>query len=348
MNYNVIADSLKKSFLIRKKKNLLLIAVASIGLTTATVAQTVPSYVPTSGLVGWWPFNGNAIDESINTNDGTVNGATLTADRFGNANKAYSFNGTNNFIKINNGLISNTFGSFSFSFWFKTNTTNIGTIMSDRGSSNWAYKYSVQINNNNNIGKCAIANHDGASLSNFVSSSQSSLNQNNWVHCIGVLNSSSLVLSIYINGILSSQTSSINPNAWNVNTTSTYIGKWISPFGDYHLYNGIIDDIGIWNRALTQQEITALYNGANVGINDISIENQFSIFPNPAQNVITIKATTKLDGSAYSIYDNMGRVLASGKLNGEITMVELGHLAAGIYTLRVGDNLKQTFKIVKE
>ncbi len=51
----------------------------------------MPTYVPTTGLVGWWPFNGNANDESGNGNNGTVNGAILTSDRFGIANKAYSF-----------------------------------------------------------------------------------------------------------------------------------------------------------------------------------------------------------------------------------------------------------------
>ena len=60
----------------------------------------VPSYVPTNGLVGWWPFNGNANDESGNGNNGTVNGANLTADRFGNVNKAYSFDGIDDFIDL--------------------------------------------------------------------------------------------------------------------------------------------------------------------------------------------------------------------------------------------------------
>jgi hypothetical protein len=81
-----------------KKKNLLMTAIAIFGLTTITSAQ-VPTYVPTNGLVGWWPFNGNANDESGNGNNGTVSGATLTSDRFGNSNKAYSFNGLNDFIQ---------------------------------------------------------------------------------------------------------------------------------------------------------------------------------------------------------------------------------------------------------
>ena len=51
-----------------KKKNLLMTAVAIIGFATITFGQTVPSNVPTTGLVGWWPFTGNANDESGNGN----------------------------------------------------------------------------------------------------------------------------------------------------------------------------------------------------------------------------------------------------------------------------------------
>jgi hypothetical protein len=51
----------------------------------------VPNYVPTNGLVGWWPFNGNANDESGNGNNGTVHGPSLTVDRFGNLSSAYQF-----------------------------------------------------------------------------------------------------------------------------------------------------------------------------------------------------------------------------------------------------------------
>ena len=73
-------------------------AIAIFGLATITMAQTIPSYVPTNGLVGWWPFNGNANDLSGNGNNGTVNGSTLTSDRFGMINKAYSFDGTNDLV----------------------------------------------------------------------------------------------------------------------------------------------------------------------------------------------------------------------------------------------------------
>jgi len=58
------------------------------------------SPVPTDGLILYFPFNGNANDESGNGNNGTVYGATLTADRFGSASSAYDFNGVNAYINI--------------------------------------------------------------------------------------------------------------------------------------------------------------------------------------------------------------------------------------------------------
>jgi hypothetical protein len=81
-------------------KNHLLSAL--FALFTLSVFAQIPTYVPANGLVGWWPFNGNANDESGNGNHGTVNGATLTNDRFGNVNGAYSFNGSNVLIPLNN------------------------------------------------------------------------------------------------------------------------------------------------------------------------------------------------------------------------------------------------------
>jgi hypothetical protein len=70
-----------------KKIFLLLFLILNILFCNIANAQ-VPSYVPSNGLVGWWPFNGNANDESSNANHGAVNGATLTTDRFGNPSSA--------------------------------------------------------------------------------------------------------------------------------------------------------------------------------------------------------------------------------------------------------------------
>ncbi|MEJ6801976.1 MAG: hypothetical protein QNK77_12425, partial [Crocinitomicaceae bacterium] len=97
------------------KRLLLLITIC---ISSVSFGQ-VPNYVPTNGLVGWWGFNGNANDESGNGNNGTVNGATLTTDRFGNPNSAYDFDGVDDFIEVLD-TPELSFGSdnFSVAIWF--------------------------------------------------------------------------------------------------------------------------------------------------------------------------------------------------------------------------------------
>ena len=86
----------------------------------------VPSYVPTNGLVAYWPFNGNANDESGNGNNGINYGATATSDRNGITNSALSFNGSSNYISI---PYSNTIGvqqEITISFWVYFNGGSCG------------------------------------------------------------------------------------------------------------------------------------------------------------------------------------------------------------------------------
>ena len=85
-----------------------------------------------------------------------------------------------------------------------------------------------------------------------------------------------------------------------------------------------------------------------VGINEINSNNMFSIFPNPAQSEINLKSDIKLLGSSYVVYDNTGKTILKGKITSENTIIELGNLSGGIYLISVGENLKQTFKVIKE
>ena len=72
-------------------KNILLLLLLMLSICNLPVfAQSIP----TDGLVAWYPFNGNANDESGNGNNGTVNGAVISTDRNGNLNSAYSFDST--------------------------------------------------------------------------------------------------------------------------------------------------------------------------------------------------------------------------------------------------------------
>jgi hypothetical protein len=85
-----------------------------------------------------------------------------------------------------------------------------------------------------------------------------------------------------------------------------------------------------------------------VGINETVNEKSFTVYPNPTQSIVNVKADIKFIGSAYSIYDNTGKVVLSGTINAENTSVELGNLSAGIYLFSVGENMKQSIKVIKE
>ena len=94
--------------------------------------------------------------------------------------------------------------------------------------------------------------------------------------------------------------------------------------------------------------VAVLTVNTNVGINEALRDNLFSVFPNPTQNIINVKTDSKLIGSIYSIFDNKGRIVQTGKISSENTTIELGHLTSGIYMFSVGENMKQSFKVIKE
>jgi hypothetical protein len=85
-----------------------------------------------------------------------------------------------------------------------------------------------------------------------------------------------------------------------------------------------------------------------VGNNEIRSTNLFSFFPNPAQSVINVRADIKLIGSSYEVYNNTGKIILKGIIISEETIIELGNLSGGVYLFRVGENLKQSFKVIKE
>jgi hypothetical protein len=90
-------------------------------------------------------------------------------------------------------------------------------------------------------------------------------------------------------------------------------------------------------------------SGTPLAVQNISSDDLvISGYPNPTSTLINLKADTKLLGSVFTIYDNTGRLLISGKINSEKTTVNLSNFSDGVYLFRVGENLKQTFKIIKE
>ena len=87
--------------------------------------------IVSDGSVACYSFNGNANDESGNGNNGTVNGATLTTDRFGNSDSAYDFDGIDDSISVNNAETLNLTNEVTLSAWISvTNNSSWATIIS--------------------------------------------------------------------------------------------------------------------------------------------------------------------------------------------------------------------------
>jgi hypothetical protein len=336
------------------KKLLLLLTLALV--TQLTFAQNVPSYVPSYGLVGYWGFDGNANDQSLNGNNGTVNGASLTTDRFGNADKAYSFNGNSNYIQVANNSSLNPSATITVASWVylnqyvdnqnfvsKTFTDCIPLVsyslkMGDPGKNTYV-QLQLSINGVNQILQSTI---------------EIPLNQ--WVLLTGTYDGQGM--NLYINGVLNNSIS-VSGNISNYSTNLNF-GRW--SVGDLcnqpqHL-NGELDDVGLWNRALTQEEITSLYNAnqcitnitvtdtliINVGQlsynNPVTWANNITIAPNPASSQININFNniTDLNGGTLKVINSLGQEVATTPitLSGTNTTIPLTTWGgAGLYFVQI-------------
>ena len=230
-----------------------LILISGIGFS-----QSVPSYVPTIGLNGWWGFNGDAHDGSGNGNHGTVNGATLTTDRHGNPNGAYNFDGVDDHIALlnpfNNGQ---NLPEFTISAWINSISSHNGTIWGKSG-----YWKEVVLSYSSSNQFTFLYAYPSRNYYGIYPTSQ--LQPNSWHHLVIKLEFGNLYA--YLNGVLIGTSPTNGYVDWAQDNGGCSTGQNFIGLGRYcqvynhNPFNGKLDDIGIWNRALTPQEITNLYN----------------------------------------------------------------------------------------
>jgi hypothetical protein len=253
----------------------------------ATLNAQIPSYVPTDGLVGWWPFNGNANDESGNENDGVVNGAMLKEDRFGNANAAFDFNGVDAHITCTNN-IGGAYTSFSVVSWIKVTdypSENFGKIIDFGGSVGRFFLSNSYLDGFEfGITESNINNDALAQITSFGSEDQ-------WLQVAGVWQSDQYI-ALYINGIQVAY-NSIFPAVNEITIAPNSPLLFGMPYSENDYFNGSLDDIAIYNRALTPEEITQLFTGAAAPCNLIASETQDTPVEvgGSAQLYVTLNAT---------------------------------------------------------
>jgi hypothetical protein len=215
-----------------------------------------------SALIGCYPFSGDANDHSGNGINGTVNGAVLTSDRFGNPNSAYSFNGNTSTANIlipnfSSLLINN---EFSISFWATTT-----------GYSTRAAFLMVPDNINNRLAVCVYyGSHQFNSqviwdFGDIQSTGRLTVNgspipsANTWDHWVFVTSQTGNDMRCYKNGVLQSNKTGSSVFS-NTPLTSLSIGGGLGVGNSNLWYDGKLDDIRIYNRTLLPSEITYLFN----------------------------------------------------------------------------------------
>jgi len=257
-----IRESVKNNFYIE----LTLVVGNENGIITRNILITVgdPEFVPseinlTAGLVSYWAFDetsGTTATDSHGNNDGTISGATI--DQIGKINKAYYFDGVDDYVTTGVGPSS----SFTWSAWVDFETSTIGhrgiftTLTAGTGRDGLTLV-------DNNDGKLYLIGYSGNSfLGQIVSDSYSS----GFVHVVVVWDGSSDTGTIYLDGV--SSVSGIISGV-SVLENDFVLGRKYATTGT-EFFEGSMDEVGIWSRALSSVEVSALYNsGSGLSYNDI-------------------------------------------------------------------------------
>ncbi len=269
---------------------------------TAAFAQGVPAYMPW-GMIAWFPFTGNAIDSTGHGHNGTVSGATLTTDRYGHANSAYYFNGTSDYIYVPPGtpgadVSTDIVASLTISAWVKS--TNYSYTSQEqiywRGDATPAhdphmlYIVGSEVKIRRDVNPGTTVNEVGTSVAAL---------DTNFHMLTGTYDSISGVMKVYIDGQLRNSAVLPGLETYPTSTMYNYIGAVDG--GTWQFFYGTMDELGIWNRALTECEVAALY---------YSVPNV--ITSQPANDTVVVGGTAVFSitdlvpGTTYQWQENSG------------------------------------------
>jgi hypothetical protein len=317
-----------------------------IYLNTTSISCPVPTGTLAEGMVAYYPFCGNANDGSVNANNGNFSGATLTTDRYGNLNSAYSFDGVNNVITVPNSSSLQNISEITISAWININqfyfVPNFGYNFPIFTKSNQSFSwgnYELQIWQ----GGAQIITHLGSQETGCATN----IPLNQWKHIVTTISNG--ITKFYVDGVLiSSGNSGVFPQT-PISTMPILIGRNIQG-GSPEAANGKIDDIGIWNRALSQQEVTNLNNN-NLSTNSFeNTETLITVYPNPAKDHITIDCGNLVDvnGWIIKINNTLGQEIYHSKLTEQVEKISLGSIAkSGLYIIHITDRNGKTISTKK-
>ncbi|MCH7732058.1 MAG: T9SS type A sorting domain-containing protein [Candidatus Marinimicrobia bacterium] len=297
------------------------------------VIDTVQSSI--TDLVAYYPFSGNANDESDNGYDGGVFGATLTNDRFGNENSAYYFDGVFDRIQVPNNPALNFQDSITVNFWIKPGeipTQGTETYPISHGS--WEERWKFTFTGNRKI-RWTINTTD--SIGDLDSNTE--LDTSNFYFMSGLYDGSNIKL--YINGVF--DVSASLSGLINQTGLDLTIGQSKPGITDFN-YKGIIDDIRIYGRVLTEDEIQDLYLESLNTFLDKNFPVEYSLspnYPNPFNPITKIQyqipVQTHVTITVFNVLGQIMEVLVDRDMNpGEYTVIwDASKVSSGVYFYQI-------------
>lgn len=322
-----------------------IITIAILALSINAFAQ-----VPTNGLVAYYPFSGNANDMSGNGYNGTVYGTTLSMDRFGNANSAFTFNGVSDYIDLSNYVSNLNFQQpASISFWINTKYDLPMAVYSlgDGASANYTSIIYIGKNVTNTLSNEIITVFNSSTVSDYYIAGLETTNRNilfgtGWHHIVIIYNESLTTLYLDNNLIYLTYNWGINNGHYGNLTIATkaLIGtRYDDSYGGF--FHGSLDDIRIYNISLTPAQVSLLYQETPTNV-DISTDNNSSIniYPNPTKGKLNINCDFNL--KSIEVLNIMGKVIYRSTPNNLQTVyeIDLSNVPKGIYFVKINDGVK--------
>lgn len=221
-----------------------------------------PCYSLSNGLLAYYPFTGNANDSSGNGNNGIVQNAVLAKDRFGIENRAYSFNGVNQYIQVADNITLEPSNAISLSAWVyidssaSNNTSyNFQRFISKEHSIAQNYASYQLITGNSGLDSLGYPGFTIRTTSGYTWTGHSGVPLlNNWIHICGTWDGQNI--KFYQNGNLVK--TQLFQGTLIYDSGLLLFGKGRNGNGSDLFFKGKLDEVRIYNRALSQSEITYL------------------------------------------------------------------------------------------
>jgi hypothetical protein len=295
------------------------------------------------GLLAHYPFSGNANDSTGNGHDGIAYGnPSITTDRFGNINSAYEFDGVDDYI--------DTYSTFDYDSRSVSAWLNPNDIIGSGGSSDNTL-VNVALTQDDfklRYGLLRI-DIDNEKLKLWAGGAYGTyefqpIEVDNWYHVVMVRNGDTT--KYYVNGVFLGKRTSDNIGSSYRPNSNLIIGAGRSTTDQF--FNGKIDDIRIYGKALNSCEVYQLYNETTITqISTTKDLESIQIYPNPFTNMISVHNDT---GQSLNIevFDYSGRLLKSQNVNGQNSEIDMHEFKSGMYLIKYwGEDIFTTRKFIK-